>query len=174
MEAIKAHPFFGDIDWDKLLSKDPSIEPPFKPASSEDNPLGNFDKKMTAMKMTALGLSETAGGGGTLGHTQSRDPFADFGYDGVLEPEPEPEASSVAAPEVVDRTSHALADSIPPPIGDTSEVGVPPLVRSAADGTAGQGEGRTSPSTDAVVAPTAGGAGSGDADTVNALLTATI
>ena len=88
------------------------------------------------MKMTALGLDESASG--TLGVTHSRDPFADFGYDGVLpptepEPEPELEASVVSVPEVATQTSHALTDSTPPPIQESSEVGVPPLVTSAAD-----------------------------------------
>ena len=130
MEEIKAHPFFGGIDWEKLLAKDPSIEPPFKPASSKQNPLLHFDKKMTAMKMTALSVHESAGG--TLGTTQSRDPFADFGYDGVVPlPEPEPELPAVALPKPV---SHSL----PPPIEDSSEVGVPPALSA-------QGEGSTAP-----------------------------
>ncbi len=191
MEEIKAHPFFGGIDWAKLLAKDPSIEPPFKPASSKSNPLLHFDKKMTAMKMTALSLNESAGAGGTLAATQSRDPFADFGYDGVVplpesEPEPEPEVSAVSVPEAVDHDSHAA-----PPIQDSSEVGVPPVLTATVDGSGGQGEGRTSPdpsgvtgttvdaptSTDAPAGPSgddAAGAGSGDAREDKPLLTAAV
>jgi hypothetical protein len=150
VEEIKAHPFFGGIDWEKLLAKDPSIEPPFKPASSKSNPLLHFDKKMTAMKMTALSVNESPGVGGALAATLSRDPFADFSYDGVAplpecEPEPEPEVSAVSLHDAVDHDSHA-----PPPIQDsvkqdTSEVGVPPVLTSTVDGTGGQEEGRTSP-----------------------------
>jgi hypothetical protein len=148
VEEIKAHPFFGGIDWEKLLAKDPSIEPPFKPASSKQNPLLHFDKKMTAMKMTALSVHESAGG--TLDTTQSRDPFADFGYDGVVPlPEPEPELPAVALPKPV---SHSL----PPPIEDSSEVGVPPPLSA-------QGEGSTAPEPGST---TAGGA-SADAPPVS-------
>ena len=128
VEEVKAHPFFGGIDWDKLLAKDPSIEPPFKPASSK-NPLLHFDKKMTAMKMTALSVHESTGG--TLCTTQSCDPFADFGYDGVVPlPEPEPEMSPV--PVVIADERHN--QSLSPPIEDSSEVGVPPPLRGQREG----------------------------------------
>jgi hypothetical protein len=168
-QEIKRHPFFEGIDWEKLLAKDPSIVPPFKPASSKSNPLLHFDKKMTAMKMTAVSMNMNlnAGGGGDpttgsrLAVTQSRDPFADFGYDGVpapeSEPEPEPEpavadmdggaestsftagAQATGAGEAgegagaegdsIDRSSHPIGEPAaiaPPPILDSSEVGVPP------------------------------------------------
>ena len=151
MEEIKAHPFFGGIDWEKLLAKDPSIEPPFKPASSKQNPLLHFDKKMTAMKMTALSVHESAGG--TLGTTQSRDPFADFGYDGVVPlPEPEPELPGPVALPPKPLSPHSL----PPPIEDSSEVGVPPALSA-------QGEGSTAPEPGST---TAGGA-SADAPPVS-------
>ena len=134
VEEIKAHPFFGGIDWEKLLAKDPSIEPPFKPASSKQNPLLHFDKKMTAMKMTALSVHESAGG--TLGTTQSRDPFADFGYDGVVPlPEPEPE---LPGPVTLPPKPLSPHSALPPPIEDSSEVGVPPALSA-------QGEGSTAP-----------------------------
>ena len=100
---IKSHPFFAGIDWEKLYRKE--LTPPFKPASSGSNPLMHFDKKMTAMKMTAVGTGED---GGALVQTASRDPFAGFGYDGEggpaagsMEPEPEPEPTdTVQAPPI--------------------------------------------------------------------------
>ena len=52
---IKEHPFFRDIDWEKLLSK--QIEPPFKPCPNgvdgiEDT--SNFDEEFTQMSLSSL------------------------------------------------------------------------------------------------------------------------
>lgn len=46
MEDVKAHPFFSDIDWDKLLAK--QIEPPYRPSMREIN----FSKEFTSIPVT--------------------------------------------------------------------------------------------------------------------------
>lgn len=42
-DDIKSHPWFKDIDWDKLFNK--KIEPPFKPKVSGDYWMDNFDQE---------------------------------------------------------------------------------------------------------------------------------
>jgi hypothetical protein len=162
-QEIKRHPFFEGIDWEKLLAKDPSIVPPFKPASSKSNPLLHFDKKMTAMKMTAVSMNmnmnagERDPTGSRLAVTQSRDPFADFGYDGVpapeSEPEPEPEpavADMAGGAESTSFTAGAQAtgageagegagaegDSIDRsshPIGEPLAIAPPPIIEDSSE-----------------------------------------
>lgn len=44
-EEIKAHPWFGDIDWVALSKKE--VTPPFKPGVSGDDWINNFDKQFT-------------------------------------------------------------------------------------------------------------------------------
>jgi len=44
-DEIKKHPWFNDLDWDKLYKKE--IEPPFKPQVSGDKWLANFDEEFT-------------------------------------------------------------------------------------------------------------------------------
>ena len=46
MEEVKAHPFFSDIDWDKVLSKE--VQPPYKPSMREIN----FSKEFTSIPVT--------------------------------------------------------------------------------------------------------------------------
>ena len=44
VDEILSHPWFADIDMDKLLKKE--IEPPYVPKATED--LAYFDKKLTS------------------------------------------------------------------------------------------------------------------------------
>jgi hypothetical protein len=44
IEEIKAHPFFADIDWDKLLKKE--IEPPMIPEFMSPKDLMHFDQDL--------------------------------------------------------------------------------------------------------------------------------
>ncbi|KAJ3060640.1 hypothetical protein HK102_009415, partial [Quaeritorhiza haematococci] len=44
-EDVKRHPFFHDIDWDKLLKK--QIKPPFKPHVESETDTSNFDPAFT-------------------------------------------------------------------------------------------------------------------------------
>ncbi|KAG8341665.1 hypothetical protein TRVL_07505 [Trypanosoma vivax] len=44
LEDVKAHPFFSDIDWDKLGKRE--IEPPFRP---NQDPFSNFDSEFTSL-----------------------------------------------------------------------------------------------------------------------------
>ena len=46
MEHVKSHPFFNDIDWDKLLAK--QVEPPYKPSMRDIN----FSKEFTSIPVT--------------------------------------------------------------------------------------------------------------------------
>lgn len=46
IEEIKAHPFFTQIDWDKLYNKE--VEPPFKPAVSRADDAYYFDSEFTS------------------------------------------------------------------------------------------------------------------------------
>ncbi|ORX82508.1 kinase-like protein [Anaeromyces robustus] len=45
-EEIKAHPFFGGIDWVKLYNK--KYQPPFKPSVSSATDTSNFDEEFTS------------------------------------------------------------------------------------------------------------------------------
>ena len=92
VKEIKSHKFFAGIDWEKLYRKE--LTPPFKPASSGSNALMHFDKKMTAMKMTAVG-ADVCGDVGQLAQTQSKDPFSGFGFDGREPGSMEPEVSGL-------------------------------------------------------------------------------
>lgn len=42
---IKAHPFFRDINWEKLLRKE--LTPPFKPSVQSEMDVSNFDPAFT-------------------------------------------------------------------------------------------------------------------------------
>lgn len=44
-DEIKSHPFFSEIDWDKLYNK--QIEPPFRPYITSKQDLSNIDKMFT-------------------------------------------------------------------------------------------------------------------------------
>lgn len=45
LQELKTHPWFKDIDWDKMMKKE--TEPPFKPKISGDNWVHNFDEEFT-------------------------------------------------------------------------------------------------------------------------------
>ncbi|KAI7867750.1 kinase-like domain-containing protein [Spinellus fusiger] len=45
-EAIKNHPFFASIDWQKLMQK--KVQPPFKPSVDGSNDTSNFDEEFTS------------------------------------------------------------------------------------------------------------------------------
>jgi serine/threonine protein kinase len=49
-EEIKQHPFFADLDWEKLLKKE--IEAPWKPAIESDIDTSNFDAQFTQQAET--------------------------------------------------------------------------------------------------------------------------
>jgi len=46
--AIKKHPFFGDLDWEKLEKKE--IEPPFKPGVKSTTDISQIDPMFTGEK----------------------------------------------------------------------------------------------------------------------------
>ena len=43
---VKAHGFFGDIDWDKVIRR--QYQPPFVPTLSSDDDVSNFDTRFTS------------------------------------------------------------------------------------------------------------------------------
>ena len=52
-EEIKRHPYFANIDWQKLLNKD--LKPPFKPQVESECDTSNFDPVFTdAMPVDSL------------------------------------------------------------------------------------------------------------------------
>jgi len=50
--AVRAHPFFRDVDWGALLRK--QITPPFQPAVKDLRDTQNFDAEFTAMPVESL------------------------------------------------------------------------------------------------------------------------
>ncbi len=42
VDEIKKHPFFVDIDWEKLSMKE--VEPPFKPRLQSETDVSNIDR----------------------------------------------------------------------------------------------------------------------------------
>ncbi|KEG13031.1 putative rac serine-threonine kinase, putative,protein kinase [Trypanosoma grayi] len=56
LEEFKKHPFFHDIDWDKLYRRE--IEPPFRPNS---NALRNFDQEFTSLEPRVTHQDEDGG-----------------------------------------------------------------------------------------------------------------
>ncbi|KAI9179567.1 Serine/threonine-protein kinase [Blastocladiella emersonii ATCC 22665] len=74
-EEIKRHPFFADIDWDKLRKK--QIVPPFKPTVESETDTSNFDPTFTesmpedSLPNNSTPLSETL-----------QDHFKGFTYNG--------------------------------------------------------------------------------------------
>lgn len=49
-EEIKSHPFFNNIDWSRLASKE--IEAPFKPSINHETDTSNFSEEFTQMDVT--------------------------------------------------------------------------------------------------------------------------
>ena len=47
IEEVMEHPFFKDLDLDKLIKKE--LEPPFKPKISSELDLSNFDQKIVKL-----------------------------------------------------------------------------------------------------------------------------
>ena len=56
MEEVLGHPFFKNVDREKLLNKE--IEPPFKPKIKSTMDLTNFDPKFVAQDVTESMLPE--------------------------------------------------------------------------------------------------------------------
>ncbi|TMW58470.1 hypothetical protein Poli38472_010029 [Pythium oligandrum] len=63
-EEIRSHPFFQNIDWDKLVRKE--IEPPWRPLVRNELDVGNFDPEFTSEPVVdsvctaqSMGLSST-------------------------------------------------------------------------------------------------------------------
>ncbi|KAL0265293.1 Serine/threonine-protein kinase [Diplodia seriata] len=57
-EELKAHPFFGDIDWDALSKK--NLVPPFKPKLKSELDTSNFDPEFTNALNQATSLNARA------------------------------------------------------------------------------------------------------------------
>ncbi|KAF5226715.1 putative rac serine-threonine kinase [Trypanosoma cruzi] len=72
LEEFKKHPFFEDIDWEKLSRRE--IQPPFRPSS---NILCNFDEDFTSKEPRA-GFQEEDGG--------EHGNIACFSFDGQMGP----------------------------------------------------------------------------------------
>jgi serum/glucocorticoid-regulated kinase 3 len=94
-QAVKAHPFFAEIDWDKLDRKE--IEPPFNPGVSDALDLHNFDPEFTAEPvpgslMPGQQQSGTPGAGVTI--SQVTDAFDGFSFRGHANAAPD----AMAAP----------------------------------------------------------------------------
>ncbi|KAL7752838.1 Serine/threonine-protein kinase [Sorochytrium milnesiophthora] len=74
-EELKSHPFFADVDWDKVRKK--QIMPPFKPTVESEMDTSNFDPSFTAivpsdsLPMSSTPLSATL-----------QDHFKGFTYNG--------------------------------------------------------------------------------------------
>jgi hypothetical protein len=47
--ALKAHPFFKNIDWDKLLRKE--LEAPYKPKLVSEEDTDKFDTEFTQVEI---------------------------------------------------------------------------------------------------------------------------
>ena len=75
LERIKSEPFFGDLDWDMVLSK--RYSPEFVPPCRNATDVGNFDAEFTVERpvdsVVVQQLSETA---------QEKTRFEGFTYDG--------------------------------------------------------------------------------------------
>lgn len=56
MDEVLGHPFFKDIDREKLLNKE--IEPPFKPHIKSTFDLTNFDQKFVSADVAESMLPE--------------------------------------------------------------------------------------------------------------------
>ncbi|RNF12738.1 rac serine-threonine kinase-like protein [Trypanosoma rangeli] len=70
LEEFKKHPFFDDIDWEKLSQRE--IEPPFRPSS---NIFCNFDEDFTSKEPRALCQEEDGG---------EQASIAGFSFDGKV------------------------------------------------------------------------------------------
>jgi hypothetical protein len=57
-EEVKAHPFFANIDWGKLVKKE--IVPPFKPLIESDTDVSNFDPHFTNLEAKVESLKNDA------------------------------------------------------------------------------------------------------------------
>ncbi len=75
-KEIKSHPFFKEIDWEKLYQK--KIDPPFKPTVGTDGVTGwnNFDSEFTDMPIEPNSLENKQQGFDTV-----EVDFGGFTYD---------------------------------------------------------------------------------------------
>jgi serum/glucocorticoid-regulated kinase 2 len=73
-EAIKKHPFFAPIDWQRLLAK--KIQPPFKPSVSSPVDVSNFDTVFTTEQPL-----DSVVEGSQLSRTV-QEQFSGFSWDG--------------------------------------------------------------------------------------------
>ncbi|KAJ3374877.1 AGC/AKT protein kinase [Allomyces macrogynus ATCC 38327] len=74
-DAIKAHPFFADIDWHQLRKK--QIRPPFKPHVESETDTSNFDPAFTS----SLPIDSLPSNSTPLSETM-QDHFKGFTYNG--------------------------------------------------------------------------------------------
>ncbi|XP_060773666.1 protein kinase C, eta, b isoform X3 [Neoarius graeffei] len=70
-EAITAHPFFRDLDWEKLRNRE--LEPPFKPRIKSSEDVNNFDPDFTQEEPTLTPIEEAL-------IPLNQDDFKDFSY----------------------------------------------------------------------------------------------
>ena len=74
MEEVISHPFFRDIDRDKLLNKE--IEAPFTPKIQSLDDLSNFDPKFVTADVTESMLPEQS----IAKIHEKKDVFEKFGF----------------------------------------------------------------------------------------------
>lgn len=65
VKAIRKHPFFRDIDFDKILNKE--VPPLYKPNVKDDYDLSNFEEEFTKMPVEDKEDNYNAQGGGNGG-----------------------------------------------------------------------------------------------------------
>ncbi|XP_053098029.1 protein kinase C, eta, b isoform X2 [Pangasianodon hypophthalmus] len=70
-EAITAHPFFKDLDWEKLRNRE--LDPPFKPRIKSSEDVNNFDPDFTQEEPTLTPIEEAL-------IPLNQDDFKDFSY----------------------------------------------------------------------------------------------
>lgn len=76
-EEVKAHPFFAEIDWEKLDRRE--IEPPFNPRVADDMDMHNFDPEFTAEPVPG---SVMGGSVGQVMLTRVSEAFDGFSFHG--------------------------------------------------------------------------------------------
>jgi novel protein kinase C theta type len=74
LTLVRAHPWFRDIDWDKLLRFE--IEPPFKPKVRSADDLSNIDREFLDEDVNEDGDPEAPTG------PVGKDDFVDFTFAG--------------------------------------------------------------------------------------------
>lgn len=74
VEDIKAHEFFHDIDWDKMMRKE--VDVPFKPEVSGEQDIGNFDTTFTSEPVVDSVVVDSM----SVPLDNYKDAFEDFAY----------------------------------------------------------------------------------------------